>query len=260
MNPKNSFIFNYGLSNRAPNPSELFSDGLHHSAARIELGNLRIQPETSHRFSGTYKFDNTKFNVSVEAFFNRINDFIYIEPSGTETTIRGTFVVWEYKQVNANLFGVDTHITYNLNENIVISNKSSLLKGRDIDNSRALIDIPPFKTVSTLQYKRENWNNFFASIQSEFNARQNEFPDNNFTTFVATTGTNELVDISTPPSGYHLMNFSSGFDFNLSKTKIAVQFSINNMLNTSYRDYLNRLRFFSDDLGRNFKIQLKINY
>ncbi len=260
LNPKNSFIINYGLSNRAPNPSELFSDGLHHSAARIELGNLRIQPETSHRFSGTYKFNNSKFDVLVEGFFNRINDFIYIEPAGTETTIRGTFVVWDYKQVNANLFGIDTNITYNVNENLIISNKSSLLKGKDVDNSRALIDIPPFKSVSSILYKKDNWNNFFASIESVFNARQNEYPNNNFTTFVATTGTNELVDISTPPSGYHLLNFSSGFDFNMSKTKIGVQFSVNNLLNTSYRDYLNRLRFFADDLGRNFKIQLKINY
>ena len=260
LNPKNSLIFNYGLANRAPNPSELFSDGLHHSAARIELGNLRIQPETSHRFSGTYKFESSKINLSVEAFFNRINDFIYLEPSGTETTLRGTFVVWDYKQVNANLLGIDTNITYNINENLIISNKSSLLKGKDIDNSRALIDIPPFKTVSSILYKKENWNNFFASIESIFNARQNEYPDNNFTTFVATTNTNELVDISTPPSGYHLLNFSSGFDFNMSETNIALQFSVNNLLDTSYRDYLNRQRFFADDLGRNFKIQLKINY
>jgi iron complex outermembrane receptor protein len=260
LNPKNSFIFNYGLSNRAPNPSELFSDGLHHSAARIELGNLRIQPETSHRFSGTYKFESSKINLSVEAFFNRINDFIYLEPSGTETTLRGTFVVWDYKQVNANLLGIDTNVTYNINENLIISNKSSLLKGKDIDNSRALIDIPPFKTVSSILYKKDNWNNFFASVESIFNARQNEYPNNNFTTFVATTNTNELVDISTPPSGYHLLNFSSGFDFNMSETNIALQFSVNNLLDTSYRDYLNRQRFFADDLGRNFKIQLKINY
>ena len=34
--------------------------------------------------------------MHVEAFFNRINDFIYIEPTGVETflTIRGAFPVW----------------------------------------------------------------------------------------------------------------------------------------------------------------------
>ena len=33
-------FFNYSIASRAPNSSELFSEGLHHSASRIELGDL----------------------------------------------------------------------------------------------------------------------------------------------------------------------------------------------------------------------------
>ncbi len=260
LNSENSLLLNYGLSNRAPNPSELFSDGLHHSASRIELGNLRIQPETSHRISGSYKYDTSKFKVSLETFFNRINDFIYLEPIDVETTLRGAFVVWDYKQVNATILGIDTDLTYNFNENIRFLNKSSLLKGRDITNNRPLIDMAPFKTVNTILFQKQNWNNFYASLKSEYTSRQNEYPDNNFTAFIPETQTNELVDISTPPNSYHLLHFTSGFDFNMSKTKIGIHFSVNNLLNTKYRDYLNRLRYFTDELGRNFKIQIKINY
>ncbi len=257
---KNSVLFNYGLSNRPPNPAELFSDGLHHSAARIELGNLHILPENSHRVSVAYKFSDDKFNISIESFYNFINDFIYIEPAGTETTLRGAFIVWSYKQTDAVLFGIDTDITYHLNNHLTIANQSSFLKGKDSANNRFLIDIPPFKSVSSLQFHTKKRNNFFVAIESEYNARQSEFPDNNFTTFAAITNTNELVDISTPPNAYHLLNFSFGFKLNMSQTKIGINFSADNILNTSYRDYLNRQRFFADDLGRNFKIQLKINY
>lgn len=260
FNNENSILFNYGLSNRAPNPSELFSDGLHHAAARIELGDLRIQPEASHRFSSTYKYTNNKLTFYAEGFYNHIHDFIYIEPSAIETTLRGAFVVWSYKQTDANLFGIDTNIQYQLNDLFSVANKSSLIKGYDIVSDTPLIDMPPFKTESTITFKKENWMNFYASMTSEFNARQNEYPDNNFTAYIATTGTNELVDISTAPGAYHLLNFSSGFDVKMSQTKININFSIDNLLNTSYRNYLNRLRYFADDLGRNFKIQLKINY
>ncbi len=260
LNLENSLLFNYGLSNRAPNPSELFSDGLHHSASRIELGNLRIQPETSHRVSASYKYNTSKIKISLETFFNKINDFIYLEPTGTETTLRGAFVVWDYKQINATILGVDADIAYDFNENFRFSNQSSLLKGRDLTNNRPLIDMAPFKTVNTIRFQKEKWNNFYASIKSEYNSRQNEYPNNNFSAFIAETQTNELVDISTPPNSYHLLNFSSGFDFNMSKTKIGINFSVNNLLNTNYRDYLNRLRYFGDDLGRNFKLQIKINY
>ncbi|WBX74708.1 TonB-dependent receptor [Tenacibaculum pacificus] len=260
INEKSSLLANYGLANRAPNASELFSDGLHHSASRIELGDLRLQTETSSRFSATYKFNHKKLNFSTEGFYNLIDNFIYIEPSGTELTQRGTFVIWDYKQINAVLFGVDTNINYQLNENIGISNKSSFIKGKDTSSKRNLVDIPPFKTVTQFTFNKMSWLNFHASVESEYNAKQNNFPNNNFEVFIPQTNTHELVDISTPPNAYHLLNFSSGVKFNLSETNIGLTFSVDNMLNTSYRNYLNKQRYFTDDLGRNFNIQIKINY
>ncbi|MEM9649304.1 MAG: TonB-dependent receptor [Bacteroidota bacterium] len=55
IGPGDRLKFNYTLAQRAPNPSELFSDGLHHSAARIELGDLRIDSETSHKVSASWE-------------------------------------------------------------------------------------------------------------------------------------------------------------------------------------------------------------
>jgi iron complex outermembrane receptor protein len=36
--------------------------------------------------------------------------------------------------------------------------------------------------------------------------------------------------------------------------------SVSNVFNTNYRNYLNRVRFYADDLGRNFSINLKVTY
>jgi iron complex outermembrane receptor protein len=41
---------------------------------------------------------------------------------------------------------------------------------------------------------------------------------------------------------------------------LTTTLAVSNLLNTNYRDYLNRQRFFADDLGRNFTLQLKLNY
>ena len=38
-------LFNLGYITRSPNPAELFSDGLHHALATIELGDLRLTQE-----------------------------------------------------------------------------------------------------------------------------------------------------------------------------------------------------------------------
>lgn len=261
LNEKISLAFNYNLANRAPNPSELFSDGLHHSAARIELGDLRIKQEQSHRFSGTFAYNDRAFSATVEAYYNAINDFVYIEPSGTEQTIRGAFPVWDYKQTNATLMGLDVTLSYQLHQNWSLSNRSSYIKGDDTKNDRPLIDIPAFKTVTVLNFHKERWSNFKTSLKSEWVARQSRYPDNNFEQFIATTNTNELVDISTPTSAYHLLHFTSSITLNATKkTPVQIGFNVNNLFDTSYRDYLNRLRYFADDLGRNMMLFVKINY
>ncbi|WP_100615613.1 TonB-dependent receptor [Confluentibacter citreus] len=261
LNERNSIIFNYGLSNRAPNPSELFSDGLHHSAARIELGDLRIKQETSNRISGTYLYEQESFSLNLEAFYNHISDYIFIEPTGTEQTIRGAFPVWGYNQTNAALFGMDMMANYKFNEQWSFNHKSSLIKGRDLSLEQALIDMPSFKTVNILGYSNEKWLRFNSELQSELVLRQNDFPNNNFEVFIPRTEEMVLVDVSSPPPAYHLLHFQSDITLNLSaKTNLNIGLNITNILNTSYREYLNRLRYFADDLGRNFMIQLKLNY
>lgn len=260
LNDEESMIFNYGLSNRAPNPAELFSDGLHHSAARIELGDLRIGKETSHRISGGYSYKGENLSLNIEGFYNRINDFIYLEPTGVESTIRGAFPVWEQKQVNARLLGIDTNISYNINDQWKIQNKSSFIKGNDITNDRVLIDISSFRTVSVLNYSNQKLSNLNIELQSEWVFRQNEFPDNNFEAFIPRTGDFLLVDISTPPPAYQVLNLRGDIDVKFLKNNLNISLTVNNLLNTSYREYLNRLRFFADELGRNFLIQFKFNY
>ena len=64
-----------------------------------------------------------------------------------------------------------------------------------------------------------------------------------------------------PPDAYHLLHFNSSIDFKTTKNKtLTVGLEIENLLNTSYRNYLNRFRYYADDLGRNFLINLKFNY
>ena len=143
----------------------------------------------------------------------------------------------------------------------MIQNKSSFIKGKDLSSDRSLIDIPSFKTVNLIRYTNEKWTNFNAEIQSEWIFRQNEFPDNNFEAFIPRTDSYVLVDISTPPPAYHLLNFRSNFDLKFSnENHMNIAFTINNLLNTSYRENLNRLRYFADEIGRNFSIQLIYNY
>ncbi len=254
-------LFNYSLASRAPNPSELFSEGLHHSASRIELGDLRFNSEVSHKFSLTFQRKNDNFSFSVSPFINIIKNFIVIEPTEIQQTVRGNFQVWEYRQTNAQLLGVDIDASYSFAKNFRYDHQFSLVKGYDRTRDEPLISMPPVNTKNEIVYQNREFNNIRLSLQSEYTFRQNEYPNNNFEVFIPETETTEKVDVSTPPRAYHLLNFNSSIDFKATnKSTLTVGFGITNLLNTSYRNYLNRMRYYADDLGRNFLINLKINY
>ena len=121
--------------------------------------------------------------------------------------------------------------------------------------------MPPVNTTNRVTYTNEKWHNLKVWAESQYVFRQNEFPNNNFEIFIVETDSNVLVDVSTPPDAYHLINLRGQLDFEVgNQSTLQVALAINNLFDTSYRNYLNRQRFFADDLGRNVSLQLKINY
>ena len=254
-------FFNYSLASRAPNPSELFSEGLHQSASRIELGDLSFSSEIGNKIALTLQRKNERFSFSISPFINNIKDFMIIEPVEIQQTIRGSFQVWEYRQTDAQLLGVDFDASYAFAQNLRLNHQFSLVKGYDSKRDEPLTNMPPINTMNEIVYQNPNFKNIRLALQSEYLFRQNEFPDNNFEVFLPVTQTMEVVDVSTPPDAFHLINFNSSIDFKATeKSTFTIGFGITNLFNTPYRNYLNRLRFYADDLGRNFLLNLKFNY
>lgn len=261
INENNQIIFNYSLASRPPNASELFSDGLHHALARIEVGDIRFNKEIANRVASSYSYRNAKFNLLVEVFYNRINDYIYLRPFEDNLDNRGAFGVWLYEQTNAKLYGIDTNLNFEITKNIAWQNKSSLIKGYDIKTDLPLINIPAFNSVNQIIYKNEDWLNFSASLKSELSLEQKEFPNFNYEVLDQFTGERFEIDISSPPKGFHLIHFYSEMTLKMNKkTNLNIGLGVNNIFNTSYRNYLNSLRYFADELGRNIVLQLKLNY
>ena len=255
-----SFL-NYSVASRAPNPSELFSEGLHHSAARIELGDLRFKSEIGHKLSYTLQRNEETFTISINPYYNLINDFLILEPSSVQTSIRGTYQVWTYRQTNANLFGLDIDATIALSKKISYNHKSSIVKSYDRTLKIPLINMPPVNTQNEIIYENRNFKNFKIKLTSNYVFRQNEYPDNNFKVFIPNSQSYETVDISSPPDHYHLINFNSSIDLkNKNSKRLSLSLKINNLLNNSYRNYLNRMRYYSHELGRNIIIGLNYNF
>lgn len=258
-----SYRIDFGITalNRNPNVAELFSDGLHHSTGVIEVGDLRLKQENSIKASVNQFFNFGRSTFYLESFAQRINNFIFLQPTGFETTIRGAFPVYEYKRTDARLFGTD--FTWNCSITEAISFKTALayVSGFDIENRKNLIDIPPLNWRTVVVLKPSRKSDFTLEFRHEFADFQRAFPDYDFQTTIVENG--ELVQvtvpISRPPAAYHLFDFKASLPFKIQKTAFNASFGVQNITNELYRNYLNRQRLFADELGRNFNIQLQIN-
>ncbi len=252
--------FNYALAQRAPNPSELFSDGLHHSAARVELGDLRADQETSHKISLSLQKSSDTWGWEIAPYVNIINDYILLEPTGIELSLRGAFPVWEYRQTNAQLLGLDAKVYVQWHNNWKTNHSFSIVKGKETENDIPLINMPAPNINNSITFQKKEWLGLSASLESQYHFRQNEFPSN-IDVFSVRQGENVLLEINTPPPAYHLLNANIDVELPLWKqNSLKMGVTINNIINENYRNYLNRQRYFADDVGRNFLLRLIFNY
>ena len=123
-----------------------------------------------------------------------------------------------------------------------------------------MINIPAANFTNSITYTNTKWNNFLISLESQFVFEQSRYPEN-IEIFSPQQQENVLLEINTPPEAYHLLALNTETSFTIkNKNDLTVGLSATNLLNTNYSDYLNRQRYFVDDMGRNISMRLIFNY
>ncbi|MEQ9262395.1 MAG: TonB-dependent receptor [Owenweeksia sp.] len=242
-----------GYAYRPPHVNELMSEGLHHGAATIETGDSTLQPERSLNWSNTLSINYPgQWNLEITAYVNPFLNFIYLNPQQeVRSTIRGTFPVYLYSQDNAILSGVDLSGGLSVSPKLDYTLTGSYMRGFNNSDGDDLILMPAPQLAHSLSYHFKDLKTFknnFLSISQKLVARQQHFP--------------EEADLVPPPEGYNLIGISIGSELVSTHTKSswAFTFSIENLFNTSYRDYLNRFRYYADQTGTNIQLKLKYEF
>ncbi|HML56783.1 MAG TPA: TonB-dependent receptor [Ferruginibacter sp.] len=243
------------LSSRAPYVNELLSDGIHHGAATYEKGKLDLVPEKSlHLSTGvTYNSTNRAFQAEVLLFSHYIRDFIYRKPvpDSPVLTIAGAFPQVVYSQTHALLQGADASFQWSVVPAISWTAKMSLLYAKDRRANDWLIGMPAnrYTTGVTYQVKdSKHWKQTRLTLDGEHVTRQTRIPDE----------TLAPADYKLPPEAFTLMNLHFSTTRHIGAVPVTVRISVRNLLNTTYRQYLNSMRYFTDEMGRNVGIHLNV--
>ena len=121
--------------------------------------------------------------------------------------------------------------------------------------------MPPVNLKNQISYGIPELNNLNLSLESEYVFRQNEYPNNNFDVFIPTEDIYATLDTSTPPGAYHLLNFVSSIGFKSENGgNYKINLRIENLFNNLYKNYLNRLRYFTHEMGRNIMLSVSYSY
>ena len=250
-----SFSYNMGYTTRNPAINELYSSGLHQGVSGIEEGSTALQSEKS--LKTTIEFNakiKDKFSFESLIYYQNINDFIYLNPQDEiRLTIRGAFPVFKYEQTNAEIYGIDISGKYQLNTSLQTKLDYSFIRANDLSNNLPLINFPSNNIRGSIVYE------FSKSITVGEKQLENcTIELNNIYVFKQKNILTQQ-DFVLPPTGYNLLGIKIATDVQLKKTRLRLTTKVDNALNVAYRDYLNRQRYFANDLGVNvtFGISLK---
>ena len=241
-----SISWNIGYAMRNPAVNELYSNGLHQGVSGIEEGDVNLKTETAIKNSLEYKWlPNANFTLNALAYHQHFNDYIFLNPQDEfRLTIRGAFPVFQYEQIDANLYGLDISTQFTILHSIFGQLKYSYLKGESADTDEPLIFMPPNSFYGSLTYRAQKTMKLPKNIRVE----DSEIEVYNRLVFEQD---NILMtqDFVQPPPTYNLSGLKLSTNLIFPSYKIRCFAKADNIFNVKYRDYLNRQRYFADDLG-----------
>ena len=246
-----------GYATRNPAINELYSRGLHQGVSGIEEGDTELVSEQLLKTALEYKWlPSQKFSIGVLASQQYFQDYIFLNPQDEiRLTIRGAFPVFKYEQTDASITSLDIQSQFTISNALIGKLNYSYLRGTDTTADIPLVFMPPNSFYGSLTYQYQKRVNLGANItmddiqfqlDSRLVLRQGHLLANQ--------------DFAEAPDTYQLMGIKLSSNIYTSTLKLRCFINVDNLLNTRYRDYLNRQRYFADDLGRSVRLGANVKF
>ncbi|MCR5713284.1 MAG: TonB-dependent receptor [Prevotella sp.] len=235
---------------RAPNLSELGSNGEHEGTFRYEIGNHSLSPERSWQFDLGIDYSSSILSAQLSLFANHINNYIFLQRLDVNSD------EFQYMSGDARLWGGELLVDLHPIEPLHFENTFSYVNAVQLhqpSDSRYLPFTPAPRWTSDLRYDiiRDGrvLNNTYVSLGMECYLRQGHVHTANAT------------ETETP--SYTLFNLSAGTDVKWHGRKVASVFlNATNLFDRSYQSHLSRLKYADGpgicNMGRNIGIKVLI--
>ncbi len=252
-----SLTLNSGFAMRNPAINELYSYGLHQGVSGIEEGDVNLKPEKALKTTLEYEWKpSNHFSLNTLAYYQYFKNYIFLNPQGEyRLTIRGAFPLFKYEQTNAHIYGIDFGSKFNILNALFGVVNLSFIRGDNLKEKIPLVYIPQSNIYGSLAYRilkplKVSKKAAFHDLEFEIN---NKF-------FFKQAHLLPSQDFLPPPKAYNLFGLKISTNVHVSKYKIRLYISAENLFNITYRNYLNRLRYYSNDEGISVRIGIAYKF
>lgn len=252
--------FNVSRGFRAPNLSELGSNGVHEGTLRYETGNSQLKPEYSLQADVGMEYSSEHLSVQLSLFSNHIDNYIFAQKS--EGMIMDGLPVYQYTAGDARIIGGEAYMIIHPINHLHFENTFSYINSIQLHQSKDckyLPFTPAPRWLSTLHYdikgKCKAFCDTYLEIETDCNLRQNHVYKANGT--------------ETPTPSYTLLNASAGTTLVHNRKKLfSLYFTASNIFNRAYQNHLSRLKYAEINtvtgrygvfnMGRNIGVKIQI--
>jgi iron complex outermembrane receptor protein/hemoglobin/transferrin/lactoferrin receptor protein len=192
---------------------------------------------------GSIRWGNQRVRAEVAGFHNRIEDFIYIAPTGEQ---QGTLQVYRYEHALATLYGGEVSADVDPVRMLTLRARYDMVRGTNEDTNEPLPLIPPPRTTleAELHGVALGWaDNAHAGVDVEINAKQTH-----------------LGQFDTATDGYTLLGLEAGIARRLGSRPIRFDIRVRNLTDKAYKSFLSRYKSFALDPGRNVLLRLSMDF
>lgn len=245
---------------RAPNLSELGSNGIHHGTLRYETGNRDLRPE--HSWQGDLGIDYFNSFLSFEAafFLNSINNYIFaqaINPNPFHNA-DSPYRYFSYTQGDALLKGFEAGVDIHPIHQLHLGSTFSMVDAHQqhqLPLTRYLPQTPPARLTAEVKWEFTHNGDHHTTAPHHLHERaEHHRIDHLFDNAFVSLGVEHYFrqdhcylayDTETPTPAYTLLNLTAGTDIlSHGRRKICELYLMaNNLLDCAYQSHLSRLKY-----------------
>lgn len=227
---------------RAPTQEELFSEGPHLASYSYEVGNPNLDPERGLGKELFVRYKSSIATAEVAGYHNSFSNYIYPQDTGQPSSRFPTLNEYQFTGVEALFQGVEVSSQVQLWNHWALSGSLSYTqaKGKIEDRWQPLPMIPPLKGSAGITYESGG---FQLGSKVRLAASQ--------------TRTGEF---ETSTDGYTVVNLFGGYRFQAGGMLHTFTLNAENILNTTYRSHLSRIKEQVPEPGRNIALLYRLYF